>query len=205
MWTNGASGTHPGEETAPAHLLSQPLTLRDALHTAVTFDVFNRHADKVAMANVAQTINCIHSLFLAQGDRYHADAGLLRVRDVQEPHGWAVVPLRVRCDELLVPAAAGPVKMPGVSASASLKDRKLAVTLTNPSHDSPLTARVRLSAGSCVRGSRSVLTHADMTARNTFDRPEEVKLAPMPVNLRGGTVEVVIPKHAVVSLDVRLS
>ena len=54
----------------PAHLLSQPLTLRDALHTAVTFDVFNRHADKVAMANVAQTINCIHSLFLAQGDRF---------------------------------------------------------------------------------------------------------------------------------------
>ena len=27
----------PGEETAPAQLLSQPLPLRDALHTAVTF------------------------------------------------------------------------------------------------------------------------------------------------------------------------
>ena len=50
-----------------------------------------------------------------------------------------------------------------------------------------------------------MLTHADMTAHNTFDRPEEVKLAPIPVNLRGGTVEVAIPKHAVVSLDVRLS
>jgi alpha-N-arabinofuranosidase len=28
----------PGEEIAPMYLLSQPLTLRDALHTAVTFD-----------------------------------------------------------------------------------------------------------------------------------------------------------------------
>jgi alpha-L-arabinofuranosidase len=50
-----------------------------------------------------------------------------------------------------------------------------------------------------------VLTHADMTAHNTFDRPEEVKLAPLPVSVRGGTVEVAIPKHAVVSIEVRLS
>ena len=52
---------------------------------------------------------------------------------------------------------------------------------------------------------RIVLTHADMTAHNTFDRPEEVKLAPLPVSVRGGTVEVAIPKHAVVSIEVRLS
>ena len=60
----------PGEEIAPKYLLSQPLTMRDALHTAVTLDIFNRHADKIAMANVAQTINCLHSLFLAEGDRF---------------------------------------------------------------------------------------------------------------------------------------
>ena len=79
------------------------------------------------------------------------------------------------------------------------------MTLTNPSHDSPLTARIRLASGTAAEARGSVLTHADMTARNTFERPEEVKLAPIPVNLRGGTVEVAIPKHAVVSLDVRLS
>lgn len=55
----------PGEEIAPTYLLSQPLTLRDALHTSVTLDVFNKHADKIAMANIAQTMNCLHSLFLA--------------------------------------------------------------------------------------------------------------------------------------------
>ena len=85
----------PGEETAPAHLLSQPLTLRDALHTAVTFDVFNRHADKVAMANVAQTINCIHSLFLAQGDRY-TRTPVYSVFEMYKNHmGARSVPLRV--------------------------------------------------------------------------------------------------------------
>ncbi len=53
----------PGEELTSTFTISQPITLRDALHTALTFDIFNRHADKVHMANVAQTVNCLHSLF----------------------------------------------------------------------------------------------------------------------------------------------
>ena len=60
----------PGSEITPAYILSETITLRDAIHTGLTFDIFNRHADKIAMANVAQTVNCIHSLFLAQGDKF---------------------------------------------------------------------------------------------------------------------------------------
>ena len=100
---------------------------------------------------------------------------------------------------------AGTVKMPALSGSASLKDGKLAITLTNPSLDSSLTARIRLTAGAAAEARASVLTHADMMARNTFDRPENVKLAALPVGLRGGAVEVAIPKHSVVSLEVRVS
>jgi alpha-N-arabinofuranosidase len=115
------------------------------------------------------------------------------------------VPLRVRCDELSVPAGAGTVKMPGLSSSASLKNGRLTVTVTNPSLDSPLTARIRLTAGTAAEARGVVLTNADMTAHNTFDRPEEVKLAPLVVSVRGATVEVAIPKHAVASIEVRLS
>ena len=195
----------PGEETAPAHLLSQPLTLRDALHTAMTFDIFNRHADKVAMANVAQTINCIHSLFLAQGDRY-TRTPVYYVFEMYRNHmGARSLPLQLRCEELTVPGRNGNAKMPGLSGSASIKDGRVALTLTNPSLDAPLTARIRLTGGSAVEGRGLVLTHAEMMARNTFDRPEEVKLAPLPVNVRGGLLEVAIPRHAVVSIDVHVS
>jgi alpha-N-arabinofuranosidase len=195
----------PGDETAPSHLLSQPLTLRDALHTAVTFDVFNRHADKVAMANVAQTINCIHSLFLAQGDRY-TRTPVYSVFEMYKDHmGARSVPLQIRCDELSVPGGTGTVKMPGLSGSASLKERLLTVTLTNPSHDSPVTARIKLASGTAAEARGVVLTHTEIAAHNTFEGPQEVKLAPIAANVRGGTVEVAIPKHAVVSLEVRLS
>jgi alpha-N-arabinofuranosidase len=184
--------------------LSQPLTLRDALHTAVTFDVFNRHADKIAMANVAQTINCIHSLFLAQGDRF-VRTPVYSVFEMYRPHmGGRSVPMKVRCEELTVPAGEGTAKMAGLSASASLKQGSLMVTLTNPSIDSLVTARLRLAVGSAVEARATVLTHPDAKARNTFERPEEVKIASMPVNLRSGMIEAPMPPHSVVAIEVRV-
>ena len=195
----------PGEETAPAHLLSQPLTLRDALHTAVSFDVFNRHADKIAMANVAQSINCLHSLFLAQGDRY-LRTPVYSVFEMYRPHmGARRAPLRLRCDELSVPGRDGTAKMAGLSGSASFQDKQVHLTLTNPSLDSAVTARVRITGGVATEARGTVLTHAEMTARNTFERPDEVKPAPLAANVRSGAVEVTVPKQSVVALRIRVS
>ena len=64
---------HPaGTEINKKHLFEQMGTLRDALVAALTLDTFNRHADKVDMANIAQLVNNLHSLFLADGDRFVA-------------------------------------------------------------------------------------------------------------------------------------
>jgi hypothetical protein len=40
-----------------------------------------------------------------------------------------------------------------------------------------------------------------MTAGNTFDHPDKVRLAPFPVAVRGNKAEVSIPPRAVVSLE----
>jgi len=47
----------PGSEINPRHLYEQTSCLRDALVAALTLDTFNRHAEKVAWANVAQLVN----------------------------------------------------------------------------------------------------------------------------------------------------
>jgi alpha-N-arabinofuranosidase len=190
-----------GEEIAPAYLLSQPLTLRDALHTAVTFDVFNRHADKIVMANVAQTINCIHSLFLAQGDRF-VRTPVYYIFEMYRSHMRSkLAQIRIRCDELQVPSPAGTVAMPGLSGSASLRGKTVTVTITNPSLDATITTRIRLTNGSIVEGRGKILTHTDMTAGNTFDHPDNVKLAPFPVTVRGNRAEISLPPRSVVSLE----
>ena len=54
----------------PNYLWAYPGSLRDALVAALTLDTFNRHADKIAMANVAQLVNTIHSLFIAREDQF---------------------------------------------------------------------------------------------------------------------------------------
>jgi alpha-L-arabinofuranosidase len=202
-WGNWYRG---GTELGPDYILSQATTLRDALHTAITFDVFNRHADKIEMANVAQTINCLHSLFAAVGDRY-ARTPVYSAFELYRPHmGARSVPLRIGLPERTVPVLDGTARLPGLSGSASLREKTLTVTLTNPSLEDAVTARIRVSGGAQLREARAtVLTHEDMHATNTFDRPDAVGLAALPVRPSGETVLLGIPKQAVVALSLPLA
>ncbi len=79
---------HPeGTEINKRHLFEQMGTLRDALVAALSLDTFNRHADKVDMANVAQLVNNLHSLFLADGDQFVATPTFPRLHDVPPAPG----------------------------------------------------------------------------------------------------------------------
>ena len=53
-----------GSQPDPTHLLGQQSTMRDAVLAGLTLDIFNRHADKVAMANVAQMANVLQAMVL---------------------------------------------------------------------------------------------------------------------------------------------
>ena len=78
---------HPVEQGTNPAFLYQQNTLRDALVAATTLDIFNRHADKVVMANIAQTVNVLQAMVLTEGERMlrHADGS--RVRDVRAAPG----------------------------------------------------------------------------------------------------------------------
>jgi alpha-N-arabinofuranosidase len=195
-----------GEEITPAYILSQPVTLRDALHTALTFDIFNRHADKIEMANVAQTINCIHSLFLALEDKY-TRTPTYHVFSMYMPHmGARHVPLQVDADPMTVPVREGTARMPVLSGSASMRESSVTVTLTNPSVDMPVTARIRMAGSKRPLEARgTVLTHEDMRARNTFDRPDDVRPAPLTASVVRDAVLVQLPKHSVAAVEIRVS
>jgi alpha-L-arabinofuranosidase len=201
-WGNWYRG---GTELGPDYILSQTITLRDALHAAMTFDIFNRHADKIEMANVAQTVNCLHSLFAAVGDKYTRTPAYYTF-EMYRPHmGGRLVPATINIPELTVPLLEGSGRLPGLSGSASVRDRTLTVTLTNPSVQDGVVARIRLAGGARLGDARaSVLTHADMHATNTFERPDEVGLAPLAAPTSGDTATVTIPKQAVVAVSLQL-
>lgn len=113
----------PGFEITPGYILSQPITLRDALHTAITFDIFNRHTAKIEMANVAQTVNCLHSLFLAREDKYVRTPAYYVFEMYRSHSGARLVPMQLRAEELTVPVIGGTTKIAGIVGSASIREK----------------------------------------------------------------------------------
>ena len=71
VWYRVEEGTNPG-------FLYQQNSMRDAMVAALTFNIFNKHSDRVRMANIAQTINVLQSVALTDGEdmvltpTYHA-------------------------------------------------------------------------------------------------------------------------------------
>lgn len=197
----GAWYAPQSERLGPRYILSQTMTLRDAVHAAMTFDIFNRHTAKIAMANIAQTVNCLHSLFMAQDDKY-VRTPVYYVFDMYRPHmNGRLVPMRIKTDELKVPLLEGWGSLAGLAGSASIRERLLTLTLTNPSTEAAVTARIRFSGGIRATEARgTVLSHADPKAANTFAKSVEVIPSPLTVSLSGGTTTVVLPKQSVASL-----
>jgi alpha-N-arabinofuranosidase len=202
-WGNWYRG---GTELGPDYILSQAITLRDALHTALTFDVFNRHAEKLEMANVAQTINCLHSLFAAVGDRY-VRTPVYSVFEMYRPHmGARALPVRIDLPPATVPLLEGTGTLPALSGSASVREQTATVTLTNPSLAEAVTARIRVAGGARLREARAtVLTHPDMRATNTFDRPDEVAPTALDARVSGDRITVRLPPRAVAAVSLRLA
>ena len=60
-WFDVEEGTNPG-------FLYQQSTMRDALVAALTLNIFNKHSDRIRMANIAQTVNVLQSVILTDGE-----------------------------------------------------------------------------------------------------------------------------------------
>lgn len=59
-WYDVEEGTNPG-------FLYQQNTMRDAIVAGLTLNIFNKHSDRVRMANIAQTVNVLQSVALTDG------------------------------------------------------------------------------------------------------------------------------------------
>jgi len=192
-WHLPEKGTIPG-------FCYQQSTMRDALVAAVHFDAFNRHCDRVKMANIAQTVNVIQSVILTEGERMTLTPTY---------HGFDLY--KVHQDATLVdswleeaPLAEGFEKVPQMTQSVSVDvEGNLQLTISNLSltESAPVEATVYGEAYSTAEG---LLLHADLRAHNTFDEPENVKLAPMQgVALEGDLLRFTLPPVSVARITLK--
>ncbi|MGL1890404.1 MAG: alpha-N-arabinofuranosidase [Spirochaetaceae bacterium] len=61
-WYDVEPGTNPG-------FLYQQNTMRDALIAGINLNIFNKHSDRVRMANIAQVVNVLQAVILTDGKK----------------------------------------------------------------------------------------------------------------------------------------
>ncbi len=192
-WYDVASGTNPG-------FLFQQNTMRDAVLAGSTLNIFNNHADRVRMANLAQAINVLQSVILTHGDTmiltptYH-------VMEMYNVHQDAtLIPISIHCNDYTL----GKEKLPAVSASAS-RDKAGVTHITLVNIDANKAQEITVNTqGSFKSVNGRLLTSAKLQDYNSFAQPDKIK--PVAFNgaaIRNGNLTVKMPPYAVVVLTLQ--
>jgi len=194
----------PGSELTSGNLLEQVPTLRDAVFSAMTLDIFNRHPDKVTLTSPAQLINCLNSLYLAHEDKFCVTP-VGHVFDMYGAHqgGQAVrtifsAPLAVYSRDQK------PASFWGLEGSASLHNKDLVLTVVNPHIGEIRETEIILRGASVKSGIATVLTHSDLHAHNAFDRRNEVSPQVKEVPRTGKVIAFQFPPASVTKLALTL-
>lgn len=194
-WYNVEEGTNPG-------FLYQQNTMRDALVAGINLNIFNKHCDRVKMANIAQLVNVLQAVILTEGDRmvltptyhvfnmfkYHQDAELLDSSLETE---------RIGEDEKYM--------VPNLQESVSMdKDGRIHITINNLSLENAYEVESIL-AETPVKAVKGTILTGRMDAHNTFEEPEAVKpVAFEGCKAEGNKVVFTIPACSVLHLEVEV-
>jgi len=195
---------HPVEPGTNPAFLYQQNTLRDALVAAASLDIFNRHADKVVMSNIAQTINVLQAMILTEGERMLiTPTGY--VYEMYAPHqGGQALRTLVETEEASFKRGEKEESLPLVAGSASRKDKTLCVTLTNAHAAQAQEVSLNLLGGSATQVLSASVLAGEIHAHNTFDQPEV--LTPQPFKIQslaasGSQLTIPMPPASVVSIE----
>ena len=193
-WYDVEPGTNPG-------FLYQQNTMRDALVAGITLNIFNKHSDRVKMANLAQIVNVLQSVILTEGDkmvktptwqvfriyRDHQDANLVESSLETRPIG-------VTAEE----------SVPNLTESVSVdKNGVMHITVTNLSVDESYDIDAEITGCEAKEVTGEIVT-GEMTAKNTFEEPDVVKAESFDgAQLTEKGLKFTIPACSVVHLAVR--
>ena len=187
-WYNVEPGTNPG-------FLYQQNTMRDAMVAAINLNIFNAHADRVVMANLAQTVNVLQAVVLTDGDQM-VKTPTYHVFDLYKNHQDAtLVPVTVACDVV--------EGVQQLTASASVKDDVLTLTAANIAADKAEKVVLDIAGMDAKNVTARILT-GKIDAKNTFEDQHAVEIADFTdfaVTAEG--IEMNLPACSVVEVTVR--
>src|SRR5580700_11243875 len=195
----------PGSEATPGDQLEQMPTLRDAVFSGMTLDIFNRHPEKIAMANCAQLINCLNSLYLAHEDRFVVTpVGHVFAMYAAHQGGQGLRTI-FSSPAISYDRDGKPASFWGLKGSASLRGKDLTLTVVNPDVSESLEAEIVIRGAAPRSGSVTVLTNSDIHAHNAFDQRQVVVPQTKALEINGRTLIYAFPPASVTKLKLTLS
>ncbi|MBC7234709.1 MAG: alpha-N-arabinofuranosidase [Chloroflexi bacterium] len=195
---------HPPEPGRHPRHLWQQNTMRDALVAASTLDIFNRHADKVVMGNIAQTINVLQAMILTDGPRMLTTPTYHVYEMYKEHQGGTAVQTSFESPSISFRGDEGADTMPALDGSASLKGNALTLSVVNFNAQEPLEATVELREGRLRTGRVRLLYAHDIHAHNTFEAPRTVEPSAEPLDRQGSAWPFTFPPASVTVLYMEL-
>lgn len=194
IWTDVEPGTNPG-------FLYQQNSLRDALVAGSTLNIFNNHADRVKMANLAQTVNVLQALVLTEKEKM-----------LLTPTYYVFDLFKVHQDASLLPVSfsspeyvSGNRKLPALNISASRDSAgKVHLTVVNIDPHKKWTIRTSLLGGGFNTVSGKILTSSNLTDINTFENPGKITNREFKgAKKQGDQLVVEMPPQSVVMLELK--
>ncbi|WP_420143063.1 alpha-N-arabinofuranosidase [Sphingobium sp.] len=186
------------EKDAPSQLYLES-TLRDAVIAGMSLNIFNNHADRVRMANIAQMVNVIQSLVLTDGAKMVVTP-TWHVFEMYKVHQKAtLIPATVQSPDYVEDM----IRLPGINVSAS-KDAAGLLHLSIVNLD-PVNARpvkIALKGGNWRKATAKSLTAAKVDTRIRFEGGDPFVPAALPTRLSTGQVELTLPSKSVTLVEI---
>ena len=194
-WYDVEPGTNPG-------FLYQQNTMRDALVAGLTLNIFNQHADRIKMANIAQLANVLQSVVLTEGGKMLKTPTYYVFKMFAGHQGATLLESSMDFEEV----GTFDRKVPDLTQSASMKDDgTVTVTLNNLSLTDDNEVKIVLG-GKKIVSMTGELLDAEADAYNDFDQEEDVTPVTFTdFELKDGEAIVKIPASSVLALNLTIA
>jgi len=191
---------YKSEKGTNKRFLYQQNTIRDAISTSIHFNIFHKHASRVKMANLAQTVNVLQAVILTDGDtliktptyhvfdlyKYHQDNILLDIDEKVEQYK----------------------NSPKLSSTASYDDKNntiyFSISNTDPSNTTNCNLNINnINSISSVTG--QILTGDKIDSHNTKENRTAVSINNyLDFTLNKKEITLNLPPRSVLTLNIKI-
>ena len=190
-WYDVEPGTNPG-------FLYQQNTMRDAVVAGINLNLFNKHCNRVKMANIAQLVNVLQSVILTDGDKMVLTPTYHVFKMYSCHQGAELVQSHVETKQIGIEEEN---MVPNLTESVSVSDNTVHITMTNLSctedydiDGTLVDAPIRFVKGSIITG--------NFRDHNTFACADQVKETDFSsVQTEGNKLRFTIPANSVIRID----